>query len=102
MWDPTERMKPLEAMVHPWILEGLPRQVLVHHYNMLGLELPDEMYDSEIAMEYECSPPESSIKFNKVGLSELSSQREHHLVDELSNEDGDDYRDNPSAKMSKT
>jgi dual specificity tyrosine-phosphorylation-regulated kinase 2/3/4 len=29
VWDPTERLTPLEALAHPWILEGLPRNVLI-------------------------------------------------------------------------
>jgi hypothetical protein len=24
-------MTPLEALEHPWILEGLPKKVLIHH-----------------------------------------------------------------------
>ena len=30
-WDPEERISPLDALQHPWILEGLPRRVLIHH-----------------------------------------------------------------------
>ena len=30
-WDPVNRMTPLEALQHEWILEGLPEKVLVHH-----------------------------------------------------------------------
>jgi dual specificity tyrosine-phosphorylation-regulated kinase 2/3/4 len=30
-WDPVRRMTPLEALQHPWILEGLPDKVLMHH-----------------------------------------------------------------------
>ena len=31
-----ERMTPLEALQHPWILEGLPEKVLKHHQKMFG------------------------------------------------------------------
>lgn len=30
-WDPVNRMTPLEALQHDWILEGLPPKVLQHH-----------------------------------------------------------------------
>lgn len=40
VWDPEERLDPTEALQHPWITEGLPPQVLIHHKRMLGLEVP--------------------------------------------------------------
>jgi dual specificity tyrosine-phosphorylation-regulated kinase 2/3/4 len=33
-WNPMERMTPLQALQHPWILEGLPEKVLQHHKKM--------------------------------------------------------------------
>jgi len=36
IWNPMERMSPLEALQHPWILEGLPEKVLKHHTKMFG------------------------------------------------------------------
>lgn len=42
-WDPDKRIKPLDALMHPWIIEGLPQQVLLHHRRMIGLDpQPDE------------------------------------------------------------
>lgn len=35
-WDPVQRMTALEALQHPWILEGLPEKVLKHHRKMFG------------------------------------------------------------------
>jgi dual specificity tyrosine-phosphorylation-regulated kinase 2/3/4 len=35
-WDPVNRMTPLEALQHQWILEGLPEKVLMHHQRMFG------------------------------------------------------------------
>ena len=35
-WDPVNRMTPLEALQHEWILEGLPQKVLVHHQHMFS------------------------------------------------------------------
>jgi dual specificity tyrosine-phosphorylation-regulated kinase 2/3/4 len=30
-WNPESRMSPDAALRHPWILEGLPPKVLIHH-----------------------------------------------------------------------
>ncbi len=38
VWDPEQRITPIEALMHPWIIEGLPDHVLVHHRKMLGLD----------------------------------------------------------------
>ena len=40
-WDPEKRITPFDALMHEWIIEGLPAQVLVHHKKMLGI------YESE-------------------------------------------------------
>jgi len=40
-WDPAKRITPFDALMHEWIIEGLPDQVLVHHKKMLGI------YESE-------------------------------------------------------
>jgi hypothetical protein len=39
-WDPEQRITPFQALLHPWIIEGLPAQVLVHHQRMLGIDVP--------------------------------------------------------------
>jgi dual specificity tyrosine-phosphorylation-regulated kinase 2/3/4 len=36
-WDPEKRITPFDALMHTWIIEGLPPQVLVHHKKMLGI-----------------------------------------------------------------
>lgn len=36
IWDPVKRMTALEALQHPWILQGLPENVLAHHKKMFG------------------------------------------------------------------
>ena len=41
-WDPDKRIKPIDALMHPWIIEGLPPQVLLHHRRMIGLDPPVE------------------------------------------------------------
>lgn len=35
-WHPCERMTPLEALQHPWILDGLPQKVLEHHMKIFS------------------------------------------------------------------
>ena len=37
-WDPQTRITPYEALLHDWIIEGLPPKVLLHHKRMLGLQ----------------------------------------------------------------
>jgi dual specificity tyrosine-phosphorylation-regulated kinase 2/3/4 len=44
-WDPVKRITPIEALMHEWIIEGLPPQVLIHHKKMLGI------YESETEEE---------------------------------------------------
>ena len=39
-WDPDTRITPDEALKHVWILEGLPKNVLYHHWKMY--DIPDE------------------------------------------------------------
>ena len=36
-WDPSTRITPFEALLHDWIIEGLPPKVLLHHKRMLGV-----------------------------------------------------------------
>jgi len=36
-WNPENRITPFEALMHEWIIEGLPPQVLIHHKKMLGI-----------------------------------------------------------------
>jgi dual specificity tyrosine-phosphorylation-regulated kinase 2/3/4 len=36
-WDPLTRITPYEALLHEWIIEGLPPKVLLHHKRMLGV-----------------------------------------------------------------
>jgi len=48
-WDPVNRMTPLEALQHEWILEGLPEKVLVHHRKMFG-GLDDKMNLKEASL----------------------------------------------------
>ena len=51
VWDAESRMTPLEALQHPWIVEGLPRKVLIHHQRMLGLDVPSDESEAECDAE---------------------------------------------------
>jgi serine/threonine protein kinase len=44
IWDPRKRMTPDEALMHPWILEGLPPKVLAQHKKILGIRDPKKNY----------------------------------------------------------
>jgi dual specificity tyrosine-phosphorylation-regulated kinase 2/3/4 len=35
-WDPANRLTPLQALQHEWILQDLPEKVKVHHFRMFG------------------------------------------------------------------
>ena len=36
-WDPETRITPKDALLHEWIIEGLPPKVLQQHRKMLGV-----------------------------------------------------------------
>jgi len=42
-WDPQTRITPYEALMHEWVVEGLPPKVLMHHKRMLGIEEEEGM-----------------------------------------------------------
>jgi len=42
VWDPKRRASPDEALMNPWILEGLPPKVLSQHKRILGINDNDE------------------------------------------------------------
>ena len=67
MWDPEDRMDPLEALQHPWITEGLPPQVLIHHKRMLGIDVPSN---------YESSDDEMSE------IHDMQNLKQHSLIAE--------------------
>ena len=64
-WDPVKRITPIEALMHEWIIEGLPPQVLIHHKKMLGI------YESET--EDEQMQTSNSI-IDDMGGQELAQQ----------------------------
>lgn len=34
-WEPSERMVPMDGLLHPWILEGLPEDIRIQHISIL-------------------------------------------------------------------
>jgi hypothetical protein len=51
-------MTPFDALMHEWIIEGLPPQVLVHHKKMLGIiesETEEDHFDSSGVQQTEKS-----------------------------------------------
>ena len=33
-WDPVKRITPIEALQHPWIIEGLPENIISYHQKL--------------------------------------------------------------------
>jgi dual specificity tyrosine-phosphorylation-regulated kinase 2/3/4 len=31
IWDPEKRITPSEALLHPWVIQGIPEDVRKHH-----------------------------------------------------------------------
>lgn len=44
-WDPSLRIKPKQALMHPWIIDGLPAKVLNQHKRMLGIN-DDDLHET--------------------------------------------------------
>jgi len=49
-WDPETRITPDEALRHIWILEGLPKNVLYHHWKMY--DIPDDEVVLVVLIKY--------------------------------------------------
>ena len=81
VWDPQERIRPLEALAHPWILEGLPDEVLRLHYQMLGIDVTEEDQDNLRHFQNESSAYQSE------------NEKPSNLLDGLDDESGGDYTD---------
>lgn len=122
VWDPTQRMQPLEALEHPWILEGLPKKVLILHQRMLGNDVPSEscseyaaaqsqlddgehfdeedLHDPDYPDDYDDDDQEvqhlSQIQLINDFSHDLSIERPSNQLDDLmmiDDEEGDDYTD---------
>ena len=67
-------MTPFQALQHPWILEGLPHKVLIHHQRMLGLDVPSESSQTSLPQHHSSSQqPNLVTEENREGLHHRSS-----------------------------
>ena len=78
-WDPEKRITPYEALMHQWIIEGLPHQVLIHHKNMLGIHDSENdmgtnndlsMVDDIGGEEFQVETQQDSTQFTNNDISE--------------------------------
>ena len=51
-WDPEQRLTPIDALMHEWILEGLPPKVLEQHKKMLGIKEAEGMFITSNNLKY--------------------------------------------------
>jgi serine/threonine protein kinase len=58
-WDPSTRITPFEALMHDWIIEGLPPKVLLHHKRMLGIN-DEEVFNLDGCMGRAHAPKSAS------------------------------------------
>lgn len=58
IWNPVDRMTPLEALLHPWILEGLPEKVLKHHTKMFGTNESKDVLSKATITPIQGFPPD--------------------------------------------
>lgn len=58
-WHPMDRLTPLKALQHEWILEGLPEKVLQHHKKMFGHKDDLSMIDRATNTDIQGFPPNS-------------------------------------------
>ena len=70
VWDPEERMTPDDALMHPWILEGLPPKVLAQHKKILGVEKM-------------CASSKMNKRKSKIDRSSATN-RSHNKTDDFS------------------
>ena len=71
-WNPETRINPVEALMHDWIIEGLPPKVLQHHKRMLGLVPNDRQPPDEVSQQVHFHKPHPQTskaqKLNKTCL----------------------------------
>jgi dual specificity tyrosine-phosphorylation-regulated kinase 2/3/4 len=75
MWHPFDRITPLQALQHEWILEGLPDKVLQHHKKMFNT-------------------PEDILSLQQATLTDIQgfpphaqAQSIYEIVEEVKNDD---------------
>ena len=74
VWNPMERMTPLEALQHPWILEGLPEKVLKHHRKMFGIDDNKEQLKDATMTKIQGFPKDQKEKTIHQIVEEIQEQ----------------------------
>lgn len=73
-WDPEKRITPFDALMHEWIIEGLPPEVLIHHKKMLGI------YDSETDDDQMLQNDQSRSLANDNGSQVMQNQSQSQSI----------------------
>lgn len=79
VWNPLERMTPLEALQHPWILEGLPEKVLKHHRKMFGSDDNKRELEKATKAKIQGFPKDEKEKTIHEIVKEIKDQEEARL-----------------------
>jgi len=61
-WDPVNRLSPLQALQHEWILDGLPDKVLIHHKRMFNGKDDKSTLKKACLTSIQGFPPEAEAK----------------------------------------
>jgi len=82
-WDPNIRMNPREALMHDWILEGLPPRVLQHHRKIHGEPSIGELkFERKLSTS---STHRSEAKSNKSSKNSLVlNEKDTQVIDPIS------------------
>eukprot|EP00347_Sterkiella_histriomuscorum_P009533 403340844 len=97
-WDPFNRMTPLEALHHEWILEGLPPKVLVHHQRMFGQAEDKNSIREATLQQIQGFPPDANT--NTIFTAQQKQKQPQVQVDLSSITQKQDQGGNHSKKNS--
>ncbi|CAD8178486.1 unnamed protein product [Paramecium pentaurelia] len=76
-WDPQKRMKPIDALMHQWILEGLPKEIRTQHIKYLESEqMTQKVFfkNTETKRQHHISEPEMEKKKSSSSYSQKKSK----------------------------
>lgn len=79
-WDPDKRITPFDALMHEWIIEGLPPQVLIHHKKMLGIYESDTKSDTNYQMQ-SMADEIGGVQFQNASQSQIDQTCDASLVE---------------------
>lgn len=96
-WDPVNRMTPLEALQHTWILEGLPPKVLQHHQRMFGFRDDKTNIKEATLTAIQGFPPDAETNsiFNILKQKKAERMQTMNIIEE-------DENNAPPAEDSRT